>query len=66
MAHVRTDEYTGPRYTYYSPLRPMMALLLPNGFTVVITMGQDERIIVTTEPLPEHFIEQLSLELRTA
>lgn len=63
MAFHWSDEYNGPRYTYYSPLRPMMAHLLPSGFTTVITLGQAKDIIVTTERLPDSFIEQASLEL---
>lgn len=59
-----SDEYTGPKYTYYSPLRPISATLLPEGYTVVMTVGRDPRTIVTTEPLPNRFIEQWSLEVR--
>ena len=55
------DEYTGPRFTYYSPLRPITATLLPTGSVVVLTVGQDPKRIVVTEPLPERFIEQWSL-----
>lgn len=57
------DEYTGPRYTYYSPLRPFPVYLLPTGWVAVITgPGSDPRTIVTTEPLPQQFIDQTSLE----
>ena len=63
MAVFWSDEYTGPRYTYYSPLRPIPAHLLPAGFTTVLTSGQAQDIIVTTKPLPESFVGQASLEL---
>ena len=60
---VWADEYNGPTFTYYSPLRPITATLLPLGSVVVITVGQDPRRIVVTEPLPEQFIKQWSLEV---
>ena len=60
---VWSDEYSGPRYTYYSSLRPFPVYLLPTGYVVVITgPGSDPRTIVTTEPLPQQFIDQTSLE----
>lgn len=62
--HVFADEYTGPGYHYYSPLRPIVPTLLPEGFTVVIRVGQNPRIVVTTTPLPETFVKQWSLESR--
>ena len=65
QSYLWSDEYSGPRFTYYSPLRPMSVSLLPNGFTTVIELDQDERIVVTTEPLPESFVTQASLELRS-
>lgn len=61
---VWSDEYTGPRYTYYSPLRPISPTLLPDGYTVVISVGSDPRRITTTEALPERFIQNWSLELQ--
>ncbi len=61
---VWSDEYTGDQYTYYSPLRPITSTLLPPGFVTVIEVGRDPRIIVTTEPLPDTFIAQWSLEPR--
>lgn len=65
---VWSDEYTGPRYTYYSPLRPIPATLLPEGYTVVVgsTSAPDLSVITTTKPLPQRFIDQWSLELREA
>jgi len=62
--YVWSDEYTGDRHTYYSPLRPIRPTMLPEGYVAVLTMGQDERIVVTTKPLPERYIKQLSLETR--
>ena len=59
---VWADEYQGPRYRYYSPYRPITPTLLPAGYTVVLRLGQDPRVIVTTEPLPEGFIKQWDLE----
>lgn len=59
---VWSDEYSGPRYAYHSPLRPITATLLPQGYTVVIVLPWDPRTIITTQPLPEHFISQWSLE----
>ena len=56
------DEYTGEVYEYYSSLRPVSTTLLPNGYTAVIRVGGDPQTIKTTEPLPESFINQLSLE----
>ncbi len=62
--HVWSDEYTGKRYTYYSPYRPVMAHMLPHGTTIVIKLGQDRRTVVTTEPLVESYIKQADLELK--
>ena len=58
------DTYTGPRFTYRSPLRPIQPMDLPDGFTAVIRIdpNQDYRTITTTTPLPERFIAQWSLE----
>lgn len=58
-----SDDYDGPRYTYHNPLRPFPATLLPEGYTVVVTAGQDRHTITTTTPLPRAFIRQMSLEL---
>ena len=57
------DEYQGPRWVYYSPLRPVSATMLPRESTAVIKVGMDPRTVVVTEPLPEHFVDQWSLEL---
>ena len=58
------DTYTGARFTYRSPLRPITPTNLPDGFTVVgkIDPNQDWRTITTTTPLPSRFIAQWSLE----
>lgn len=62
--HVWADQYEGPRFTYYSPLRPIAAHMLPFGVTVVISVGQDARTIITTEALPDHFVSQWSLVVK--
>ena len=60
--YVWNDEYDGPRYAYYIALRPILPSMLPKEITVVISVGQDPRTVVTTEPLPECFIKQTDLE----
>jgi hypothetical protein len=61
MDSIWTDEYHGQRYTYHSALRPIGPSMLPAECTVVLTMGQDDRTIVTAQPLPTTYINQLSL-----
>ncbi len=64
ISHIWSDEYNGPAYTYFSPLRPIRATMLPDGFKVVLPVvgPTDEHYITTTEQLPESFCKQASLE----
>ena len=59
-----SDEYEGERFTYYSPLRPMSPTNLPEGTVYILEVGRDPRIVVTTAPLSDSFINQTSLEIR--
>ena len=61
---VYDDEYTGERFTYYSPLRPIAYSLIPKECEVVIKPSLDSRTVITTNPLPDDFISQWSLEVR--
>ena len=60
-AMVWSDEYAGRQYIYESPYRPIPAYMLPAGMTVVVEVGRSDRVIVTTTPLPTHFVQQWSL-----
>jgi hypothetical protein len=61
---VWNDEYQGPRYTYYSPLRPVAQLWISSEFTRVISSGQNDREITLTTELSESFVKQCDLILR--
>jgi len=66
MKTVHCDEYTGPRWVYRSPHRPVPLYMLPNDAVPVITPSGDSRVVTVTRPLAESFVSQWDLELVAA